>query len=63
MLGKIGVAMMLLAAAAMESESLMLPVLVGLAGAGLLYMEVLIESKKNHKRNTCHDASYPSCLR
>lgn len=63
MLERIGLVMMLGAAAAMDSESMALPMLIALAGAGLIYMGVLIESKKNHKRNRSHDASYPSFLR
>lgn len=63
MIGGIGVMCFLFGAMGIESESVGLPILLALVGAGLMYLEVLIETKKNHKRNSCHDASRPSFLR
>lgn len=63
MIGGIGVMCFLFGAMGIESESVGLPILLALVGTGLMYVEVLIEAKKNHRRNHSHDASYPSCLR
>mgnify|MGYP003345108913 CR=1 FL=1 len=63
MIGVIGVIGFLFGVMGMGSENIGLPFLIAIAGAGLMYLEVLLESKKNHKRNSCHDASRPSFLR
>lgn len=63
MIGAIGVVGFLFGIMGMGSEHIALPFLIAMAGAGLMYVEVLIEAKKNHKRNHSHDASRPSYLR